>query len=54
MSVLQWFKEILGSDEDTLKQFVDFYNGLNGTKNFRLAMEAIDGCDGPGDAIITL
>ncbi len=51
-SVLTWYKRFLNMSDKFLMHAVDVYNYGGMSKNARLALEAIDGCVGPGDAIV--
>jgi hypothetical protein len=52
MSVIECFQKYLMMSENSLKICVDLYNAGHLTANARLALEAIEGCDGPGDQVI--
>lgn len=51
-NVLWCFNWILEATEQEIKDLVDMYNQGQLPTNWCLALEAIDGCDGPGDAIV--
>lgn len=50
-NTLWCFQWILEATEDEIKDLVHMYNDGKLPDNWARALEVIDGCDGPGDAI---
>jgi hypothetical protein len=51
--VMIWYLRFLHISDDFLKHAIDLYNAGKLNPDQRLALEVIDGCVGPGDAIVT-
>lgn len=51
MSVLERYQAILKMSDKSLMRLVNQYNAGGLSPKTRLALEVIDGCVGPGDAI---
>ena len=51
MSVLERYKAILNMNQQSLIGLIDQYNKGKLSPKTRLALEMIDGCDGPGDEV---
>lgn len=51
-TVLTWYIRFLAMNDDFLMHAIDVYNKGGLQPNARLALEIIDGCDGPGDRVV--
>lgn len=53
MSVLERYLVILRMSDKSLAQLIDLYNRGAVSEKTALALEIIDGCDGPGDEVVS-
>ncbi len=53
MTILERYQVFLKMSEKSLMWMVDQYNAGELSPKNRLVMEMIDGCDGPGDRVVS-
>lgn len=51
MTIAERYQTFLNMSDEALMFCVDLYNAGNMTWKSMVALEAIEGCDGPGDAV---